>query len=172
MLVLLAPQTTETPIITIIIGWVLALGLLFVLPMLVLKSYAYYRQNLFSSENSSDPILADKNESLHSKPELSGCDTSDIATTIQAANQSTSAVIRNCSFAFECDKKWTDLKESASSTVRMCDSCNRLVFFCRTPQELQSAIFKNQCVAVEIPDPRNQKTTMKLGEPFAFESEA
>ena len=69
-----------------------------------------------------------------------------------------SAVIPNCEFRFECPKKWEALQISPNPDQRFCGQCKREVRFCRTPEELEIAIARNECVAVELqrePDSRN-----------------
>ena len=69
-----------------------------------------------------------------------------------------SAVIPNCEFRFECPKKWEALQISPNPDQRFCGQCKREVRFCRTPEELEIAIARNECVAVELqrePDRRN-----------------
>jgi len=60
--------------------------------------------------------------------------------------------IRNCIFAFRCDKTWDELEETNSKKIRFCGDCQREVHFCRTNKELKDAIVKNHCVTVVIDD--------------------
>jgi hypothetical protein len=61
-----------------------------------------------------------------------------------------STIIRNCIFAFKCDKKWEELRATTTSNIHFCDACQRAVYFCRTDSELHEAIVLNRCVAVEF----------------------
>ncbi len=58
--------------------------------------------------------------------------------------------IRNCTFAFKCDKRWEDLKIGADPDIRSCSACQRDVYFCRTADQLKVAIDLNRCVTIEI----------------------
>ena len=60
--------------------------------------------------------------------------------------------IRNCTFAFKCDKKWEDLKTTSGQDVRFCGACQRDVYFCHTDAQLRDAIVLNRCVTIEIVD--------------------
>ena len=55
--------------------------------------------------------------------------------------------IRNCKFAFKCDKKWEDLIETNEDEIRFCDSCEREVHFCADDEELAYSVRLNRCVA-------------------------
>ena len=61
--------------------------------------------------------------------------------------------IRNCRFAYKCEKTWDDLIVDASSSrsVRFCDDCEKSVFLCETDTELAKAIRLNRCVAIVTP---------------------
>ncbi|MGE0116089.1 MAG: hypothetical protein AB7T07_14555 [Steroidobacteraceae bacterium] len=58
--------------------------------------------------------------------------------------------IRNCLFAFKCDKQWGDLIRTSFEKVRFCTDCSRDVFFCSTDSELAEAVRLNRCVAVAV----------------------
>lgn len=58
--------------------------------------------------------------------------------------------IRNCPFAFRCDRKWTALKRTADPDVRFCGDCQREVHRCHTDQELAQAVALNRCVALQV----------------------
>ncbi len=66
--------------------------------------------------------------------------------------------IRNCQFAFKCEKKWDELTQPWSwPKVRFCDDCKKSVHLCDTGDELVDAIKNNRCVAI----PKN--TEPRLG---------
>ena len=67
-------------------------------------------------------------------------------------------VIRNCRFAFKCDKKWEDLPPTKVKDVRFCHSCQQEIYFCRTAAQLHEAIVINRCVAVEFEGADKQST--------------
>lgn len=77
--------------------------------------------------------------------------------------------IRNCQFAFKCDKKWGHLQETKNKDVRFCDDCQREVFFCRTDQELREAIVLNRCVAIEFENVVTKKVTQLTGSPIRID---
>ena len=57
--------------------------------------------------------------------------------------------IRNCQFAFKCEKKWDELTQPWSwPKVRFCDDCKKSVHLCETGDELVDAIKNNRCVAI------------------------
>jgi hypothetical protein len=58
--------------------------------------------------------------------------------------------IRNCEFRLRCPKTWDSLTHTDNRRIRHCKTCDRHVFYCRTPYELRDAILKDQCVAVEV----------------------
>ncbi len=62
--------------------------------------------------------------------------------------QRSNTAIRNCRFAFRCDKEWQDLTETTFPKVRFCGDCERDVFLCTTDAQLAEAIRLNRCVAL------------------------
>ena len=65
--------------------------------------------------------------------------------------------IRNCKFAYRCDRKWEDLgrhyqnnKKLLPDDVRYCDECEKAVYKITSDKELVKAIKLNRCVAIEI----------------------
>ena len=65
-------------------------------------------------------------------------------------------VIRNCQIKKRCDRTWDQLSESSPTgllkklrieTVRYCDKCRDLVWWCESEKELADAAARNQCVA-------------------------
>lgn len=73
--------------------------------------------------------------------------------------------IRNCTFAFKCEKKWALLTQTKNTDVRFCEDCQREVFFCRTDAHLRESIVLNRCVAVEFVDVATKKTIQLTGSP-------
>ena len=55
--------------------------------------------------------------------------------------------IRNCRFAFKCDRKWDDLTETREGEIRFCNVCEKEVHFCSDDQELARNVRLNRCVA-------------------------
>lgn len=55
--------------------------------------------------------------------------------------------IRNCRFAFKCDKKWDDLDETRDTLIRFCNTCEKEVHFCEDDNELAQNVRLNRCVA-------------------------
>lgn len=60
--------------------------------------------------------------------------------------------IRNCPFAFRCDRKWTGLKRTANPDVRFCGDCEREVYRCHTDAQLVESVALNRCVAIRVED--------------------
>lgn len=57
--------------------------------------------------------------------------------------------IRNCEFRFKCPKTWDSLEPTVIASQRYCGQCQKVVHHCHTANELQWAIVRNLCVAVE-----------------------
>jgi len=72
--------------------------------------------------------------------------------------------IRNCTFAFKCDKRWEDLKQGSDPDIRFCGACQRNVHFCHTADQLKKAIILNRCVTIEIAD-KSGNTDRLTGSP-------
>ena len=64
--------------------------------------------------------------------------------------------IRNCEFVFKCPNDWRSLRIASNGKVGFCDACQKQVFLCATPDELDWAIRNKLCVAVRTPE----KTTL------------
>lgn len=58
--------------------------------------------------------------------------------------------IRNCEFSFKCPKTWDALEKTPVESQRYCGQCQKIVHHCRSAAELQWAIVRNLCVAVEV----------------------
>ena len=55
--------------------------------------------------------------------------------------------IRNCRFAFKCDRKWDDLTETEEDEIRFCNVCEKEVHFCEDDDQLARSVKLNRCVA-------------------------
>lgn len=60
------------------------------------------------------------------------------------------ASIRNCKFAFRCDRRWADLTPTRDPDIKFCNGCQQEVFFCHTDAALVEAIVRNRCVAIYV----------------------
>ena len=58
--------------------------------------------------------------------------------------------IRNCKFAFRCNRQWQELTPTRKSSVRFCNDCSKEVIYCATDAELARAVKRGQCVAVDV----------------------
>jgi hypothetical protein len=56
--------------------------------------------------------------------------------------------IRNCVFAFRCNKRWDDLARTAKPGVKFCDDCSKEVFWCASDADLADAVRQGWCVAI------------------------
>ena len=74
-------------------------------------------------------------------------------------------LIRNCVFAFKCDKSWDDMTSTKIHDVKFCQTCQREVYFCRTDQQLREAINLNRCVSIEFIEPETKKYHQLTGSP-------
>ena len=59
--------------------------------------------------------------------------------------------IRNCKFAYKCDKQWFELLDTKDRNVKFCSTCQQEVFYCNTDEALVEAIKNNKCVCIETP---------------------
>lgn len=60
-------------------------------------------------------------------------------------------LIKNCVFGFQCPKSWDTLKAlEESSNIKHCDKCDKSVFLCESEQQLNDAIEKGVCVALDF----------------------
>ena len=51
---------------------------------------------------------------------------------------------------FQCPKSWNTLKVlEGNSNARHCDSCNQTIVLCETEEQLNDAIEKKVCVAID-----------------------
>jgi len=56
------------------------------------------------------------------------------------------------------------LQKTRNEKIRFCNACERSVHYCKTPAELQRAIIKNYCVAVELKKERLAAPQVLLGD--------
>jgi hypothetical protein len=72
--------------------------------------------------------------------------------------------ITNCSVQFRksCPMRWERLESTADDTVRLCETCWRRVFLCRTDAEARYHAMEGHCVAVLMLD-----GSEFVGEPMA-----
>ena len=72
----------------------------------------------------------------------------------------TTELIRNCKFAYKCNKKWDDLEATGDAKVRFCQECRQEVFRCLTDDELAQAIRLNHCVAIDGASCRDERSVV------------
>jgi hypothetical protein len=58
--------------------------------------------------------------------------------------------IRNCVFAFRCEKQWNGLAPTTHPDVKFCGMCQREVFLCQDDESLVESIRLNRCVAIDM----------------------
>lgn len=58
--------------------------------------------------------------------------------------------LRNCSFAFKCDKSWTLLEKTKDASIRFCTQCQKEIHYCDNDEELVQSIALNRCVAIQV----------------------
>ena len=77
------------------------------------------------------------------------------------------ADLRNCKFAFKCEKRWNDLNviSGGDKDIRFCDDCEQSVYRCRTDDQLKYAIRENRCIAVRYRTEDNPEAVELLGLP-------
>ena len=60
-------------------------------------------------------------------------------------------IIKNCVLGFKCSESWDTLKALAEdSNIKHCDKCDKNVFLCESEEQLNDAIDKGVCVAVDF----------------------
>jgi hypothetical protein len=71
--------------------------------------------------------------------------------------------ITNCTVQFRrlCPMRWEQLEPTADEAVRLCKTCWRQVFHCRTDVEALYHAMKGHCVAVLMSD-----SSQLIGEPM------
>jgi hypothetical protein len=72
--------------------------------------------------------------------------------------------ITHCTVQFRklCPTSWERLEPTADEAVRLCETCWRQVFRCRTDAEARYHALEGHCVAMLMPD-----MSELLGEPMA-----
>ena len=58
------------------------------------------------------------------------------------------SLVRNCKFRFQCSKRWEDLQESPTPTIRNCPDCKELVWLVDDEHSLAQLILNDFCVAI------------------------
>ena len=60
-----------------------------------------------------------------------------------------------CEMDFNCHKQWEELNTTSSHLVRSCEWCGKPVYFVDSPEDLEAAAAKGQCVAFYSQDKDN-----------------
>ncbi len=60
-------------------------------------------------------------------------------------------VVVNCTFAFECPRKWKALRRSPDKKVRRCTLCSREVHLVENAEEWKERTEKGDCIALRAP---------------------
>jgi hypothetical protein len=55
-------------------------------------------------------------------------------------------VIRNCIWGYKCQAFCSSLSRTADDSIRFCGECEKEVYYCNSPEDLQDAIALNRCV--------------------------
>jgi hypothetical protein len=60
------------------------------------------------------------------------------------------ATIQDCppQFSFRCPKTWQSLESTDTEAIHFCPSCQKNVYWCKTPAEVQANGEKGRCIAV------------------------
>lgn len=68
------------------------------------------------------------------------------------------APIRNCGsgaseprpvrFAYECPRTWESLAPTKDAGARHCETCSRLVYLCRSPDEAEARARRGECITI------------------------
>ena len=61
------------------------------------------------------------------------------------------APIEQCAlkWRFQCPKRWSALTPTIRAGVRYCDTCERNVYYCTSPQEARTTALRGDCVAID-----------------------
>jgi hypothetical protein len=80
--------------------------------------------------------------------------------------------INNCKI-FRCSQTWSELEPTENSKARFCQGCEKFVFLCQDPQELEFHARRLHCVAFEIEliDRDGSEETLWMGQFSEFEPE-
>lgn len=62
--------------------------------------------------------------------------------------RASSALIRNCRFAFRGTQQWDSLSATKDPRKRFCGECERQVVLCESDDDLRAALRQNECVAI------------------------
>jgi hypothetical protein len=85
--------------------------------------------------------------------------------------------IRNCSFGFKCNQKWSSLLKRKEKNIKYCNECEKEVYLIKTNEELSHAIKFNHCVAIkvrhdEIPQAKKPDITVGMLSPTNYDEPA
>jgi hypothetical protein len=61
--------------------------------------------------------------------------------------------MRQSATAIKCPKTWDALEKTPIDSQRYCGQCEKIVHHCRTAADLQWAIVRTLCMAVDVPAP-------------------
>ena len=67
-----------------------------------------------------------------------------------------------CTFEFTCSKKWDELDDWTSDSVKYCDDCKHNVYLCKSQEEIDKARELGRCLAIE----RQETKMYTVGVPF------
>ena len=71
--------------------------------------------------------------------------------------------IQNCKFSYQCPKTWESLIDLKHDKIKYCDVCDRGVHLCQNQTELNQAIEKGWCVAINIAPEQKINTGFVVG---------
>ena len=62
------------------------------------------------------------------------------------------AFIENCEvrFRFKCPRQWKELTLTSDDKIRHCGVCEKSVYYCESPAELEECAREGRCAAVDI----------------------
>ena len=63
--------------------------------------------------------------------------------------------IINCEFEFKCPLQWESLQKTPTSDIRFCSSCEKIVYFAHSQDELDNLASEGKCVAFN-PNPKKE----------------
>jgi hypothetical protein len=80
--------------------------------------------------------------------------------------------VKNCQFKFKCHMTWDSLLVTSDSKIKYCPECDRGVHFCEDDQELNHALMKDWCVAIENESTHIPTSTIPVAETMTLGSPA
>ena len=75
--------------------------------------------------------------------------------------------IGNCRATFACPRLWSKITETADPLVRDCGSCNRRVYLCVTPDEVEAMVKAGNCIGVRLAAKGEPQFLGKMEVPYA-----